>query len=81
VVGDGETLAAARALATQIASFPQRCMRNDRLSARRQHGLTMREALAQEFALGRETLASGEAQGGAQRFVSGTGKHGRFDAS
>ena len=80
VVGHGEALAAAKALAAQIAAFPQQCLRNDRRSARRQHGLTIRDALAQEFALGRETLASGEAQGGAQRFVSGAGKHGRFDA-
>jgi enoyl-CoA hydratase len=41
----------------------------------------MRDALAQEFALGRDTLTSGEAQGGAQRFVSGAGKHGRFDGA
>ena len=81
VVPEGQALPAALALAQQIAAFPQQCLRNDRQSARRQHGLTMREALAQEFALGRETLASGEAQGGAQRFVAGAGKHGRFDAS
>ena len=81
VVAEGQALPAARALANQIAAFPQHCMKNDRRSARRQHGLSMREALAQEFALGRETLASGEAQGGAQRFVAGAGKHGRFDAS
>jgi enoyl-CoA hydratase len=80
VVGHGEALATAHALAMQIAAFPQQCLRNDRRSARRQHGLSMRDALAQEFALGRKTLASGEAQGGAQRFVSGAGKHGRFDA-
>ena len=79
VVENGEALAAAHALAAQIASFPQQCMRNDRLSARRQHGLAMHDALAQEFALGRATLASGETQSGAQRFVSGAGKHGRFD--
>ncbi len=81
VVGSGEALSAAVALASQIAAFPQRCMRNDRLSARRQHGLALREALVQEFALGRATLASGEAEGGAKRFVAGTGRHGRFDAS
>ena len=81
VVGEGEALSAALALANRIASFPQQCMRNDRHSARRQHGLAMRGALAQEFALGRKTLASGEAEGGAQRFVAGAGKHGRFDAS
>ena len=81
VVGHGEALAAAHAVAAQIAAFPQQCLRNDRRSARRQHGLTMRDALAQEFAFGRATLDSGEAQGGARRFVSGAGKHGRFDGA
>ena len=76
VVGEGEALVASLALAAQIASFPQQCMRNDRLSARRQHGLSLRDALAQEFALGRDTLASGEAEAGARRFVSGSGRHG-----
>jgi enoyl-CoA hydratase len=81
LVGAGEALSAALALATQIAAFPQQCLRNDRRSARRQHGLAPRDALAQEFALGRATLASGEAEGGAQRFVRGIGRHGRFDAT
>ena len=80
VVADGQALPAALALARTIAAFPQQCMRNDRLSARRQHGLAARDALAQEFALGRATIASGEAEGGARRFVAGSGKHGRFDA-
>jgi enoyl-CoA hydratase len=80
VVADGQALLAALALARTIAAFPQRCMRNDRLSARRQHGLAVREALAQEFALGGEAIASGESEGGARRFVAGSGKHGRFDA-
>ncbi len=79
VVGEGQALDAARALARSIASFPQQCMRNDRSSARRQHGLSARDALAQEFALGLATLASGEAESGARRFVEGSGKHGRFD--
>jgi enoyl-CoA hydratase len=78
VVADGHALATAVALAHAIAAFPQQCMRNDRKSARRQHGLTTRDALAQEFAFGRATLASGEAEGGARRFVAGSGKHGRF---
>ncbi|MEO5881686.1 MAG: crotonase/enoyl-CoA hydratase family protein [Caldimonas sp.] len=81
VVAEGQALAGALVLARQIAAFPQQCLRNDRLSARRQHGLTLRDALAQEFALGRDTLASGEAAGGARRFVAGAGKHGRFDPS
>jgi enoyl-CoA hydratase len=79
VVGEGQALNAARALARSIASFPQQCLRNDRSSARRQHGLSARDALAQEFALGLATLASGEAESGARRFVEGSGKHGRFD--
>jgi enoyl-CoA hydratase len=78
VVAAGEALSAALALARQIAAFPPQCMKNDRQSVRRQHGLSMAEALAQEFALGRATLASGEAEGGARRFVQGTGRHGRF---
>jgi enoyl-CoA hydratase len=81
VVAAGQALAAALALAREIAAFPQQCMRNDRLSARRQTGLSMVDALAQEFALGRATLDSGESEGGAQRFVAGAGKHGRFDAT
>jgi enoyl-CoA hydratase len=82
VVDTGEALAAALQLAREVAAFPQQCLRNDRLSARRQHGAaTLRDALAQEFALGRATLASGEAEGGARRFVAGAGKHGRFEPS
>jgi enoyl-CoA hydratase len=76
LVADGEAVVAALALARQMAAFPQQCLRNDRLSARRQNGLPMREALAQEFALGRATLASGEAETGARRFVDGLGRHG-----
>jgi enoyl-CoA hydratase len=81
VVADGEALPSALRLAREIAAFPQECVRNDRASARRQHGLTLRDALAQEFALGRATLASGEAEVGARRFVAGTGKHGQFGAT
>jgi enoyl-CoA hydratase len=78
VVGSGEALAAALVLAHEIAAFPQQCLRNDRVSVQRQHGLSMAAALAQEFALGRQTLDTGEAVEGARRFVAGTGRHGRF---
>jgi len=81
VVAEGDALRSALQLARAIAAFPQQCLRNDRVSARRQHGApTLRDALAQEFALGRATLASGEAEGGARRFVGGAGKHGRFES-
>jgi enoyl-CoA hydratase len=80
VVPAGQAHAAALALAREIAAFPQQCLRNDRASARAQHGLAMDEALAQEFALGRRTLGAGEAVMGAQRFVAGTGRHGTFES-
>ena len=78
IVAPGQALAAAQAMAREIAAFPQQCLRNDRLSARRGHGLPVREALAQEFALGKATLASGEAVAGASKFLAGTGRHGDF---
>jgi len=79
VVPAGGALSAARELARQIAAFPQQCLRNDRASVAAQHGLPMQDALAQEFALGLRTLASGESVSGAQRFVGGIGRHGQFE--
>ncbi|HEY8711073.1 MAG TPA: crotonase/enoyl-CoA hydratase family protein [Burkholderiaceae bacterium] len=76
VVPAGQALAAAMALAHQIAALPQQCLRNDRASVLAQHGLPMSEALALEFALGLRTLQSGEAANGAQRFTEGIGRHG-----
>ncbi|MEP6877064.1 MAG: crotonase/enoyl-CoA hydratase family protein [Burkholderiales bacterium] len=78
VVPEGTALAEAQALARQIAAFPQHCMRNDRASVLAQHGLPLHDALAQEFALGLETLRSGESVSGAQRFADGAGRHGAF---
>ena len=78
VVGDGEALAAAVALARQIAAFPQGCMRNDRQSALDQWSLDWDAATAREIALGYETLRSGETQAGAARFTGGQGRGGVF---
>jgi enoyl-CoA hydratase len=78
VVPAGQALAAAKALAREIAAFPQECLRNDRRSVFDQDGLRAREALAAEFALGLKTLASGESSRGAQSFAQGTGRHGAF---
>jgi enoyl-CoA hydratase len=75
----GEARAKAEELASEIARMPQLCMRNDRSSAYEQYGLSLGDALANEFRLGAETLASGEAREGAQRFASGKGRGGRFD--
>ena len=78
VVPAGEAFNAAVELAKQIAAFPPQCMRNDRASVAAQHGLPLRDALAQEFRLGLRTLQSGEPVSGAQRFAGGTGRHGKF---
>jgi len=78
VVPAGAALDEARALARQIAAFPQHCMRNDRASVLAQHGLPLHDALAQEFAVGLQTLRSGESVSGAQRFTEGSGRHGVF---
>ncbi len=64
------------ALAQRIASFPQVCMRNDRLSAINQWGLGHDEAMAWEVGVGIETIESGETLEGAARFAGGEGRGG-----
>ena len=76
VVDDGQALSAALALAQQLADLPPICLRNDRQSAYTQFGMDLDEALRQEFALGQQTLASGEAAQGARLFESGAGRSG-----
>lgn len=75
---DGTALDSAIELARTIAGFPQRCMRNDRLSALEQWSLDETEALLNETRRGLDTLASGETLSGAQRFTGGEGRHGKF---
>jgi len=65
VVPDGQALAAATALARELAALPQAGLRNDRRSAIEQWGLPEDEAAANEFRLGQATLASGDAAAGA----------------
>jgi enoyl-CoA hydratase len=78
VVANGESRRAAEALAREIASFPQECMRNDRRSAHEQFGLELDEAIRHEFALGARSLASPELSGGLGKFRGGHGRHGSF---
>jgi enoyl-CoA hydratase len=79
VVARGEARAGAEELAREIARMPQLCLRNDRSSVYEQYGLSLGDALANEFRHGAETLASGESREGARRFASGKGRGGRFD--
>jgi enoyl-CoA hydratase len=76
VAHPGQALADAVALAKELAALPQRCMRNDRLSALEQWDLSEEDATVNEVVRGRETIASGETLEGASRFASGAGRHG-----
>jgi enoyl-CoA hydratase len=76
LVPAGQALAAAIEIARQIASFPQSCLRNDRLSAIEQWGMDEALAMQNEIKHGMSTLASGEAQAGAAAFSKGSGRHG-----
>jgi enoyl-CoA hydratase len=74
----GETLDVAEDMAAEIARWPQAGMRADRASALEQWNLDVPSALANEFRLGMDSIASGEAIEGATRFASGAGRHGSF---
>lgn len=78
IVEPGQALNAAKELALQIAGFPQRCMRSDRLSALEQWDRDFDDAMANETHRGLEVIASGETREGASRFASGAGRHGAF---
>jgi len=76
LVPKGEALPAAITLANDLARFPQRCLRSDRLSSYEQWSLPLQDALLNETRHGLEVLQSGESLSGARRFVEGHGRHG-----
>lgn len=69
----------AEKIAKTIASFPQICLNNDRLSTYNQFGLNIKEAMVKEFDYGLKTLESGEYLKGSEAFTKGKGKHGSFN--
>ncbi|GAA3517599.1 crotonase/enoyl-CoA hydratase family protein [Nocardioides daeguensis] len=77
VSAPGAALEEAVALATQIAGFPQTCLREDRLSSYGQHGLDLDDALAVEWEHGLRSLDA-DTLAGATRFAGGAGRHGSF---
>jgi enoyl-CoA hydratase len=79
LVEPGETLAIAKLLAQQIAAFPPLAMRADRLSAYEQWGMSVEEALRNEYRHGFAVVQAGETREGAARFASGIGRHGQFE--
>jgi enoyl-CoA hydratase len=76
VVAPGQSLAAAQELAASLARFPQRCLREDRLSLLEQDGLSEADALANELRHGQASLT--EVAAGLERFRAGAGRHGAF---
>ncbi len=79
LVEPGTALREAIALANELARFPQRCLRSDRISSYRQWDLSMDDAFREESRLGLEVIRSGETEAGARRFAEGAGRHGSFD--
>ena len=74
----GKAMDRAIQLASDIAAFPQTCLRADRLSAMRQWSLDMDDALKAEVEGGLDVLKSGETLKGATAFTKGKGRHGTF---
>lgn len=79
VVPKGQARDAAEALARQIASFPQDCLRTDRESIYEQDGRDFEAAMRREFELGLSSMESPEFKSGLERFRAGAGRHGRID--
>jgi enoyl-CoA hydratase len=78
VTEPGSVMTQARELAKQIAGFPQRCLRGDRMSAYEAWTMPLDAALKNEYRHGIATLQSGETRAGAEKFASGVGRHGKF---
>ena len=76
VVPEGDARAKAEALARDIACFPQSCMLADRRSVRHQHGLSIQQALRQEWWGSKAEVTKGVE--GAASFAKGTGRGGNF---
>lgn len=79
LAGRGQALEQAVTLAEAIASFPQICMRADRLSAYRQWDVDLPAALRAE-AMGGEVPLALEGIEGAGRFSAGAGRSGLLDS-
>jgi enoyl-CoA hydratase len=78
LVPHGHALEAAVGLAHELARFPQRCLRSDRLSAYEQWSLSYEDGWRNELRRGRDVIKSGETAAGAESFARGKGRHGAF---
>ena len=78
LVPHGQAQEAAVTLAHELARFPQRCLRSDRLSAYEQWSLSYEDGWRNELRRGRDVIKSGETAAGAESFARGKGRHGVF---
>jgi enoyl-CoA hydratase len=76
LVDPGAALDEAQRLARRLAELPQRALRADLKSLRRQWSFSQDDAIKDEFRGGKDVIDSGEAREGAKRFVEGSGRHG-----
>jgi len=73
LVPKGTAREEAEALAREIASYPQVCMRNDRLAVYEGIGLDEDSAMRREFERGMDSIANGDMAAGVGRFLDGRG--------
>ena len=78
LVEPGLALEKALEMAESLTVFPQLCMRADRTSSYEQWGMSLTDALKNEYHHGGEVFKSGETHEGATRFAEGKGRHGDF---
>ena len=64
-------------MAHTLAKFPQSSMLKDLKSVRSQHGLSIRDAMKQEWSGSKEEIVKGIK--GALEFVNGKGRGGKFE--
>jgi len=76
LVPAGEAVAAAVALAGQLAAFPQGALRGDRMSSYEQWGQPLPDALRAEYRYGAAAIGTGEMAGGLERFAEGAWRAG-----
>lgn len=78
VVAKGQGRVEAIKLAHELCAFPQICMNSDRLSAYEQFGMSLDDAIVNEFHHGMGALKN-ESREGATRFAEGKGRGGNFE--
>ena len=77
VTSNGRAREIAETMARKIANFPQGAVLADRRSTYNQVGLSVEDALRQEWVISRDVIEH-EGISGAARFASGAGRHGDF---